>query len=110
VTLLALDKPKSVGILLATGTIVIALLSRWLFKEARVLYSAEAVGHFSFDKLVVIKVIHTGMPSERSYILDMLRSQVLSLKTYVLSSLLIKIFKDISRVLLQGQTSGALTN
>lgn len=53
VTLLALGKRKSVGILLAVGTIVMAL-DGWLVKEARGAYTAEALGHIGFIPVALL--------------------------------------------------------
>lgn len=53
VTLLAFGKRKSVGILLATGTIVMAL-DGWLVSQARGAYTPEAVGHLSFIPVALL--------------------------------------------------------
>ncbi|KAJ5328727.1 hypothetical protein N7452_009117 [Penicillium brevicompactum] len=51
--LLALGKRKSVGILLATGTLVMAL-DGWLVAQASGRYTAEALGHLSFIPVAIL--------------------------------------------------------
>ena len=51
--LLALGKRKSVGVLLATGTIVMAL-DGWLVAQARGSYTAEALGHLFFIPVALL--------------------------------------------------------